>query len=179
MQGFLRENGIGGEGAMASYLDIGSFYGWFVQKMVAFGLDGYGIERDPIATAVGTGCYGLSADRVHVGEVVNWLEDSRAVYDVVSCLSVLHHFVLDRQRITAESFIGRVAEKVGRVLFLDMGEEHEKWFGGKLTGWNPDFIEKWVLSNTDFKRAVRLGIDEDAQFPHERDYGRMLFAFVR
>ena len=59
------------------------------------------------------------------------------------------------------------------------GEEHERTVGVNLSGWNPASIEKWVMSHTDFKGAFQLGIDEDARFPHEMDYGRMLFAFVR
>jgi hypothetical protein len=72
-----------------------------------------------------------------------------------------------------------VAKITAKVLFLDTGQEHERQFGGGFRGWNPDFIEKWVLEHTDFVRAYRLGPDEDARFPHAHDYGRMLFAFVR
>jgi hypothetical protein len=179
MQKFLGENALDGRSGKVSYLDIGSFYGWFVQKMVEFGLDGHGVERDPIAAEVGFACYGLARSRVFVREVVGWLDESRAEYDAVSCLSVLHHFITGGQRIPAERFIQQVAAKTRRVLFLDMGQEHERPFRGKLDGWNPDTIEKWVLSQTGFARAVRLGPDEDARFPHETEFGRMLFAFVR
>ena len=53
MQRFLAGMALDGKSAKVSYLDIGSFYGWFVQKMVEFGLDGYGVERDPIAAEGG------------------------------------------------------------------------------------------------------------------------------
>lgn len=177
MREFLGESGLAGRGT--SYLDIGSFYGWFVGKMAEAGLDAHGVERDGIAAAVGFACYGIAPSRVHVAEVADWLQKSPMEYDIVSCLSVLHHFVMGAQVCTAETFIQRVARKTRRILFLDTGEEHEGSFGGKLSGWNPDTIEKWVLSHTDFKKAFRLGVDEDARFPHEMDYGRMLFAFVR
>lgn len=176
MQDFLRQNGMTEN---LSYLDIGSFYGWFVHKMTEFGLDGHGVELDPIAASVGYGCYRLSPSRIHVKDTSIWLRSPDKTYDVVSCLSVLHHFVFGSQRISAEEFIRLLARATGKVLFLDTGEEHESWFNGQLNGWNPDFIEQWVLAHTDFKRAHRLGTDEDARPPHANDYGRTLFAFVR
>ena len=49
---------------------------------------------------------------------------------------------------------------------------------GKLPGWNPDFIERWLRENTTFDEIVRLGTDEDVvTFPG--NYGRTLFACIR
>lgn len=176
MQEFLRQKGMI---ANLSYVDIGSFYGWFVHKMIEFGLDGWGVEIDPIAASVGFGCYGLSPARIHVKNAAIWLQQTDTTYDVASCLSVLHHFVAGVQPVSAVEFIRLLARTTKKVLFLDTGQEHEGCSHGQLAGWNPDFIEKWVLAHTDFKRAYRLGVDEDAHFPHANDYGRMLFAFVR
>ena len=92
---------------------------------------------------------------------------------------MLHHFVAGTQSVSADELIRCIEQKTRHILFLDTGEEHEACVHGALPGWNPDFIEKWVLERTNFKKAYRLGIDEDSKYPHEKDYGRMLFAFVK
>jgi len=64
------------------------------------------------------------------------------------------------------------------VLFFDTGEEHEAWMRGKLPGWTPEFVARWLRENTTFDEIVPLGRDEDvATFPG--NYGRTLFACVR
>ena len=63
-------------------------------------------------------------------------------------------------------------------MFFDMGQSHE-YPGGKLEGWDPDRIHRWLEANTTFARIVRLGPDEDAVPPNQHNFGRMLFACLR
>ena len=161
-----------------SYLDLGSFYGWFASQMSSLGFVANGIELDPIAIQVGVACYGLSPNQLKQGDIPQVLKDCEP-FDVMSCLSVLHHFVAGAQSVSADELIKCIDQKTRHILFFDTGEEHEGCVHGALPGWNPDFIEKWVMERTSFKKAYRLGVDEDATFPHQNDYGRMLFAFVK
>jgi hypothetical protein len=161
-----------------TYMDLGSFYGWFVSKMASTGLKCQGIEIDPTAIQVGVACYGLDPKQIHQGDIAKVLAE-RDPFDVVSCLSVLHHFVLSKQSVSADDLIHLIDKKTRHILFLDTGEEHEGWFGGRLAGWTPDYIEKWVIAKTSFSKAYRLGTDHDARYPHQDCYARTLFAFVR
>lgn len=161
-----------------SYLDLGSFYGWFVSKMSSLGFVANGIELDPIAIQVGVACYGLSQNQSKQGDIPRLLQEG-ASYDVMSCLSVLHHFVAGTQSASADELIKCIDQKTRHILFFDTGQEHEACVHGALPGWNPDFIETWVMERTSFKKAYRLGVDEDAKYPHRESYGRMLFAFVK
>jgi hypothetical protein len=63
-------------------------------------------------------------------------------------------------------------------MFFDMGECHE-YSEKTLQEWDADHIYRWLEANTTFKRIVRLGRDEDAVPPNQRNFGRMLFACVR
>jgi hypothetical protein len=161
-----------------TYMDLGSFYGWFVHQMSLLGFDAMGIELDPIAIQVGIACYGLSPSQTLQGDISRVLEDC-GPFDVTSCLSVLHHFVAGTQSVSADELIKLVDKKTRHILFFDTGQEHEGFIHGTLPGWDPDFIEQWVMERTSFKTAYRLGVDEDAKYPHHDSYGRMLFAFVK
>lgn len=164
---------------LTSYVDLGSSYGWFVAEMSKLGFHSRGVERDPIAASVGPLVYGIRPEQIVRADIVRWLSTERTRFDVVSCLSVLHHFTLGRGSISAEEFIRLVDNRTSRVLFLDTGQGHETWFRDRLPEWNPDFIEVWLKKNTTFSTFHRLGNDEDAVAPFVGNYSRMLFACVR
>jgi len=179
MQKFLRDVFFqNSEQKLMTYLDIGSFYGWFVKQMSVAGYKAFGIEIDPIAAEVGAVCYGNNPDSIMVGDAVSLLARGPN-YDVISFLSVLHHYVTGREPVSADEMIKLIDSKTNRVLFLDMGQEGEGMFNGGMKGWTPDFIEKWILRRTTFRKVFRLGIDGDARYPHADSYGRTLFAFTR
>ena len=163
----------------ATYLDVASCYGWFLARMAAEGYDVRGIERDAKGPVVGRHVFGLEPSRTSVGDCVPLLEADPGTYDVVSCFSLLHHFVIGRGSVSAETLVRLLDEHTGRVLFVDTGQEHEEWFASKLTGWNADYIEKWLAMNTSFREIVRLGPDEDGVGRYRGNYGRMLYACVR
>lgn len=169
--------------ACLTYLDIACSYGWFVKQFDKLGFDARGGgEIDWAACEIGRHVYGLREGQVTRGEVVHFLQSNTRTHDVVSCLSLLHHFLLGapyRASISAEEMIRLVDRATGKVLFFDMGQEHEGWFREKLNGWNPDFIEQWLLKNTTFSQIHRLGTDHDNVPPFEDNYGRTLFACVR
>lgn len=165
-----------------TYLDIGSSYGWFVKKFSELGFHSFGMERDPFGMDIGFKVFGINKNQIIHSDISIGLENliqKNQSYDVVSCLSVLHHFVLQKSSISAESFIKLIDKTTKNVLFIDTGEEHEDAFEGTLKGWSPEFIQKWLLNNTTFDRVIPLGVDQDRKYPFQGYYKRTLFACVR
>jgi hypothetical protein len=176
MLAFLRERGIG---APASYLDVASCYGWFVNELRRVGFAASGIERDPLAIPLGQAVYGLPPGVISTGDCVDILRAAERTWDVVSCFSLLHHFVLGRGSVGPEELAGLLDAATGRVLFLDTGQENEAWFKSSLRGWNPAAVADFLRANTSFDEIVDLGPDDDARPPYADNYGRHLFACVR
>lgn len=172
-----------GTGPGHSYLDVASCYGWFVQQMAERGYAAQGVERDPLAPRLGAGVYGLDPGRVTVGDAVEFLRAAREEgrrFDVVSCFSLLHHFVLGRGGGTSAEELTQLLDSVtGRVMFLDTGQEHEAWFARTLRGWDATHIARFLTTHTTFDEVIDLGPDEDAVAPYADNYGRHLFACVR
>jgi O-antigen/teichoic acid export membrane protein len=177
MTGFLRAEGLMPP-ASSSYLEVGSCYGWFVSHMSELGFQSQGVERDPIAISIGKVMYGLRQEQVHRSDAVAFLRELQNQYDITSCLSLAHHYILHRQNVSAEDLLHLMDSATRRVMFFDMGQSHE-YPGEKLNGWEPDHIHRWLEMNTTFSRIVRLGPDEDAVPPNHHNFGRMLFACVR
>jgi hypothetical protein len=163
----------------SSYLDVASCYGWFVAQMRDRGFQASGLERDPLAPTLGAGAYGLDPKQITVGDAVEHLRTDQTRYDVVSCFSLLHHFVLGRGSIEAEGLLELLDRATERVLFLDTGQANEAWFADVLPEWDPPFIAKFLEQNTTFSEIIDLGPDSDAIAPYEKNYGRHLFACVR
>jgi hypothetical protein len=164
--------------ASSTYLDVASCYGWFVSEMAKAGFQAEGVELDPTAISIGTLMYGLKPEQLHRSDSVAFLQPLQRRYDVTSCMSLMHHYLLNRQNLSAEELLHLLDSATGRVLFFDMGQSHE-YPGPELRGWDPDHIHKWLRANTTFKRIVRLGQDEDSVPPNQSNFGRMLFACVR
>ena len=174
MRAFLSERGVTG-----SYLDVASCYGWFVAEMGKAGFDANGMERDPLAVPLGHAAYSLPEGRVQTGDAVELLGAADRAWDVVSCFSLLHHFVLGRGSVGPEALLKLLDEAAGKVLFLDTGQENEAWFRTSLAGWNPEMVGDFLRKHTTFDEVIDLGPDEDAQSPYADNYGRHLFACVR
>lgn len=165
--------------ATSSYLDVASCYGWFVAAMRDLGYDAEGIERDPLARPLGEAVYGLDPTRIRIGSAEDLLLSADRTWDVTSCFSLLHHFVLGRASVSAEELLRRLDKVTGQVLFLDTGEGHEQWFATSLRDWDTEHIRRFVLDNTTFEQVIDLGPDLDAVPPYGDNYGRHLFACVR
>jgi len=170
----LAERGVTG-----SYLDVASCYGWFPAEMGKLGFDAQGLERDPLAVPLGRAAYGLREGQIGSGDAVELLAYSDRVYDVVSCFSLLHHFVLGRGSVGPEALVKLLDRATGRVLFLDTGQENEAWFRTSLEGWNSGSIADFLRRHTTFEEIIDLGPDDDAHPPYADNYGRHLFACIR
>lgn len=163
----------------ASYLDVASCYGWFVDRFARHGFDAHGVERDENAPRIGALAYGLDPRRISVSDAETFLARADRTWEVVSCFSLLHHFALGRASVSAEALVRLLDRVTARVLFLDTGQAHEAWFADSLPEWDTDFVRDFLTRYTSFDRVVDLGPDEDAVPPYERNYGRHLFAAVR
>jgi hypothetical protein len=160
-------------------LDLGSYYGWFVSEFARRGLDAEGVEKDNIAIQIGKIAYGNLDERIHRTEMRRFLGQLAHPYDVVCCLSIMHHLITGRERGNALELLRLVDRATKDVLFFEMGQEDERWFASALNGWNVDAIEKWVLDNTNFASSFRLGPDEDGVGRFAGNFGRTLFAFIK
>ena len=161
-----------------SYLDLASFFGWFVARMRDRGHLAHGVELDPRAVEFGNLVYELPDDAVAVGDVVDFLT-AEPTFDVVSCFSLMHHFALGRGRVSAEELLELIDRSCRRVLFFDTGQATERWFRDLLPDWTPEYIEKWLLTNSSFTSVNALGTDEDGVGNYAGNYGRTLFACTR
>jgi 2-polyprenyl-3-methyl-5-hydroxy-6-metoxy-1,4-benzoquinol methylase len=165
--------------ASGSFLDIGSGYGWFVSEMSKQGFRSLGVEQDAALAAVGRPAYGLEETTITVGNLATFLKSAKQKYDVVSCLSILHNYVLGSEQTSAEEFIRLVDRVVGSVLFLDTGECNESRLKHSLSDWNAEYIKNWLQKHTSFSRIEILGTDRDNDGLFRKRYGRHLFACSR
>jgi hypothetical protein len=165
--------------ARPTYLDVGSCYGWFVAELGKLGLDARGIEFDPLALELGPLAYGIAAAQITVGDCMELLADPAAGADVVSCFSVLHHFVVGRGTARPEELIKRLDERTGKVLFLETGQSHESWFRWILPEWTPEYTANWIREHSSFTRVEALGVDRDGVGAFAGKFGRTLFAASR
>jgi len=175
MKSFLARHGV----SSGSYLDIGCGYGWFVHQMSTLGYDAKGVDRDAATVAAGRTVYGLAPSAVTVDDIEGFLSRENQSYTVVSCLSVLHHYVMGKGSISADEFIRRVDALTGKVLFLDTGEAHEGWFKDALKEWTAEYIADWLRRHTTFASIEILGTDQDGKGVYQGQYGRHLFACYR
>lgn len=178
MKRFLRSRGLD-RSSGHTYLDVACNYGWFVEAMQEFGYQSTGVEVDWAARQIGINFYHLRENQLIGSEAVRFFRSQPSQYDIVSCFSLMHHFVMGRGSVAPEELLGLLSRSTKRVLFFDMGEEHEGWFKKTLAGWDPDSIETWLQSYGNFSEIVRLGTDKDNVPPYEKNYGRTLFACVK
>ena len=99
--------------------------------------------------------------------------------DVVSCFSLLHHFVLGRGSVDEVELLRLLDRATGRVLFIDTGQGHEDWFRKSLSSWDADYVGEFLERHGTFDQVIDLGPDQDDVPPYEGNYGRHLFACVR
>jgi len=164
----------------STYLDVASCYGWFVAEMTRLGFTATGIERDPLARRLGPAIYEtLEPEQIMTGDAVEFLRGDRGPWDVVSCFSLLHHFVLGRGSVDEVTLLRLLDRATSRVLFIDTGQGHEAWFRKSLAGWDADHVGEFLERHGTFDRVIDLGPDHDDVPPYEENYGRHLFACVR
>lgn len=163
----------------SSLIDIGSYYGWFIDKFRKEGALVYGLEKDFSACKVASELFDLTDNQLINQPLESFLINNSNTYDIVLFLSVLHHFSMKKSFMSDQQVFRELSKRTNKVMFFDTGEEHEKMFGDALKGWNVESITKFIKENSDFREVIPLGRDSDNTGKYSNDYSRMLFALVK
>ena len=99
----------------------------------------------------------LDPEQILTADAVDFLRDDTGPWDVVSCFSLLHHFVLGRGSVDAVELFRLLDRATGRVLFLDTGQGHEAWFRKSLSSWDADYVGEFLERHGTFDQVIDLG----------------------
>lgn len=147
--------------------DIGSNSGYYLFQFANLGYLSHGIESDP--------------DLVYFTSLQNYLLDAKGVscecgrfdlrfiehmprYDVVLCLSIMHHIIMSEGIDVAEAVLKALVQKINHVMFFEMGQSNETkadWFY-RLPRMQPD-PEVWIslwLKKCGFKKIETIGTSQ-------------------
>lgn len=177
MQNFLSQNFP--MLAPSSVLDLAASYGWFVAEFNKNGHTAMGVEANPAAAKIGRIAYGLGLEDMIVGHYHPFLQRCHRQFDVVLFLSQLHHYIPSSHFGDAKSLLQSIDRLTKKVLFLDMGEEHENFLQKQMSGWNAGRIVKFIQDNTSFRQVIPLGVDSDNVGRYAQQFGRTLFACLK
>ena len=162
-----------------SLLDCACSYGWFVKQFKDKGFQVLGLDRDATVTKLGQLIYELEEANFRNVYLEEFLSTNTNTFDIVLCLSILHHYAIGKESGSPEDIIQGLSKITRKVLFLDTGQSHEYWFRGTLSGWNTDFIRRFLLKNGRFKKVIPLGTDTDNVGKFKDNYRRTLFACLK
>ena len=165
----------------STYLDVASCYGWFVAEMSRLGFDAPASSATRWPRQLGPAVYGIAQpEQIVTGDAVEFLSGDAGPWDVVSCFSLLHHFVLGRGSVDADRAVPAAgpSDRPGAV------PRHRPGARGvvprsRCAGWDADTSREFLERYGTFDRVIDLGPDQDAVPPYEENYGRHLFACVR
>lgn len=160
-------------------IDIGAYFGWFMNEFDRQGFNVFGLEKDNIPTLIAQICYPRLKGRIFAAEAGRHLEQHPEKYDVTLCLSIMHHMFYGRTKVDPVAFLKTIDACTKHVLFFEMGDENELWFKDLLKGWNPATIANWIISNSSFSKVVYLGKDQDGKGSFTGNFNRTLFAFLK
>jgi len=177
MRKLFRDEGM--DLSRLSVLDLPCSYGWFVAEYGRLGAKALGVERDPVAAKIGAIAYGNTPQQVEISDIESFLASNTRTFDVVMFLSILHHYVLGLQKLTAREILSKIDRITGRCLILDCGESGEEWYAKDMPEWNPEYIVEFIRQNTSFRRIIALGKDQDNRDIYKKNYQRTLFACFR
>lgn len=175
MKTFLKNNKI----SKGSLIDLATSYGWFPIQFKTRGFDVMGLDRDPDAIKISRLITGLEKNETRTIKIEDFLYKNKKRYDVVLFLSILHHYAIGKEKGRVNEILRELDKITKRVLFLDMGQNHEAWNKKLLPEWDDKFIEEKIKKNTSFKKVIRLGKDKDNRGKYRQNYRRTLFACVK
>jgi len=176
MTRFLEAEGITGASG-STYLDVASSYGWFLGEMKRSGFSVLGIESDSSARDVGTSFYGLGADEVLVGDLLEQIEGLTSPFDVVSSFALTEACSGDASRQAVARQIKSLDRITGAVLFVDGDVPPPPQPSGVLP--EAHSLTRVLIENTSFRRVVDLGENRDGQAGVDAPSRSRLLAFVR
>lgn len=161
-------------------IDLGSYYGYFVEMLVRSGYNTLGIEIDRVAISLGNIFYKNTLNRITHGSITSLLiNDQQQKFDIVLCLSIMHHCLTRRFSLDILSFAKGLDKITSHCLLLEMATESEKWFSNLLKGWNQETIIEFMLENTSFSECANLGYDSDSCGQFSGNFNRPMLAFFK
>jgi hypothetical protein len=146
-------------------LDIGSNVGYYLFELSRMGYLCHGLESDPdlvCFTSLMTYATGMRGVSCECGKFDLSFVGRMPRYDVILCLSVIHHIILAEGMDVAESILQHLASKTNHVLFFEMGQSNEiqaDW-SKRLPAMEPDpetWISEWLLKSG-FRRVKTIGV---------------------
>jgi SAM-dependent methyltransferase len=162
-----------------SVLDCACSYGWFVRQFKDRGFRVLGLDRDKTAIELGQLIYNIEETDFKLEYLEKFISKNEDTFDIVLCLSILHHYVIGKEKGVPENIVQGLSKITNKVLFIDTGQSHERWFHRVLSQWDTDFIRRFLLENGNFTEVIPLGSDTDNVGKFENNYGRTLFACVK
>jgi hypothetical protein len=145
-------------------LDVGSNAGYYLFELAKNGYLCHGLERDPdlvCYTSLMCHAMGVSGVSCECGNLDPSFVERMPRYDVILCLSVMHHIILAEGMEIAQSILQQLALKTNRVLFFEMGQSNEidaDW-ATRLPAMEPDpetWISQWLVKSG-FRHVKTIG----------------------
>jgi 2-polyprenyl-3-methyl-5-hydroxy-6-metoxy-1,4-benzoquinol methylase len=161
-----------------SYIDLPCSYGYFVAAFKDRGFKARGLDIDLSSIKISHEINRLEIE-IEKNDIIKYLETTNDVFDIVSSLSILHHFAMNRIQYPYMEIVKNLDKITSKVLFFDTGQSHEAQYEGELDEWTDEFIVKLFLENTSFQRAEILGKDNDNVGLMKENNHRTLFALYK
>jgi SAM-dependent methyltransferase len=161
-----------------TFLDIGCNIGYFLNQFNKYCEKVIGIDYDSNLKKESDIFYPEIAKNILNVDYTKRLKDFEQ-FDIVSFMSLFHHIIISEGLESAIKVLKIVDEKTKEIMFFEMAQEHERFYNGKLPGWNIDKIKNFIIDNTSFNRCETLMVDSDSVGKFSDDFGRTLFAFYR
>jgi hypothetical protein len=145
-------------------IDLGSNSGFYLFRLAELGLICHGLERDAeLVYFTNLGNYLLNGKGIscECGKLDLAYIQGMPDYDVILCLSLMHHIILEDGMETAEEILRGLARKTRHVLFFEMGQSNEiaaDW-SADLPAMEPN-PEVWIwewLKRCGFQEVIRIG----------------------
>ena len=145
-------------------IDLGSNAGYYLFRLAELGYLCHGLEPDPdLVHFTSLAMYLSNSKRVscECGKLTSSYVQGMPYYDVVLCLSVMHHIILADGVDFAEEIIKSLALKTNHVMLFEMGQSNEigaDW-SDNLPKMEPNpqiWISEW-LAKCGFRCVETLG----------------------
>lgn len=162
-----------------SIVDLACSYGWFPLNFKKKGFQVLGIDRDPKAIKIAQIINSLEKKETRTIKIEDFFKENRKKFDVVLFLSILHHYSIGKEKGKVKEILRKLDRITKKVLFLDTGQNHEKWNKHRLSDWNDDYIIRLIKENTSFRQVIPLGRDKDNRGKYRENYRRTIFACIK
>jgi SAM-dependent methyltransferase len=145
-------------------LDLGSNTGYYLFELARLGYLCHGLEQDPdlvFYTSLVNHLVGIPGVSCECGRLDFSFLDRTPSYDVILCLSIMHHILMAKGMEFAEAILQSLVSKTNHVLFFEMGQSneiHADW-SKRLSLMEPDpetWISQWLIKSG-FRHVKTIG----------------------